>query len=67
MDLVDSKFLHVWYMIDFVDSKGKTNGITSMIFEPLCYKTNKVILGSSKTLMHLPSLIRLFAMHSIGR
>ena len=28
MDTVDSRFLHVWYMTDIVDSTGKTNDIT---------------------------------------
>ena len=28
MDLADSRFLHVWYKIDSVDSTGRTNGIT---------------------------------------
>ena len=27
---VDSRFLHVWYKTDVVDSTGKTNGITPM-------------------------------------
>ena len=28
---VDSRYLHVWYMIGLVDSTGRTNGITHII------------------------------------
>ena len=31
MDWVDSRFLHVWYMIDSVDSTGKTSGIVTPV------------------------------------
>ena len=31
MELVDSRFVHVWYTTDSVDSMDKTNGITPVI------------------------------------
>ena len=36
MDLVDSRFLHVWYTNDSVDSTDKTNGITPVAHFKRC-------------------------------
>ena len=38
MDSVNSRFLHVWYMIGTVDSTGSTKGITpvEMVCVPPC-------------------------------
>ena len=51
MDLVDSRFYHVWYMTDSVDSKGNFIGITSMSnISPMsatCADQEHILRGSS--------------------
>ena len=44
MDSVDSRFLHVWYLIDSVDGTGRTNGIVNPVI-----KTEQVNLSLKHT------------------